>query len=197
MPRKLAILSMVKTLTAEASESTSQAVPQLVVLLREISVTVVVMLLVVAPQAVLLEKLILFSLETSDSRLRSGTSSNSSEAAEKSLKSELLWETMAEPRVSPTFSSHPQMLLSLLWISMVRNSTEEPSDSISQPQAEVVPVAAAVASVAVEATEVASVAVEASEEATEVASVAEVASEAEIEVASEVAVVDSEVVLTP
>ena len=111
----------------EDSELTSQVVPQLVVLHREI---LVVLLpeetLVVPPQVELLERLILSSLETLASRLRSGTSRTSSVNAEKSLKLESLWETMAELRDSLMFNSHPLMPPRRQWSSTVLSSTEEP-----------------------------------------------------------------------
>jgi len=97
------------------------------VLLRE---TKVVLLpeetLVVPPQVALLEKLTPSSLEILASRLRSGTSSNSSVNAEKLLKLELLWETMAELRDLLMFNSHLLMPPRRQWSSTVLSSTEEP-----------------------------------------------------------------------
>ena len=110
----------------EDSELTSQVVPQLVVPHKEI---LVVLLpeetLVVPPQAELLERLTLSSLEILASRLRSGISSNSLVNVERSLKLESLWEMMAEQRASLMFNSHLQMLPRRQWTSTVLSSTEE------------------------------------------------------------------------
>ena len=110
----------------EDSELTSQVVPQLVVPHREI---LVVLLpgetLVVPPQAELLERLTLSSLEILASRLRSGISSNSLVNVERSLKLESLWEMMAEQRASLMFNSHLQMPPRRQWTSTVLSSTEE------------------------------------------------------------------------
>ena len=117
---------MVKILMEEDSESTSQVVPQLVALLREIlEVLLPEETSVVPPQAVLLERLTPSSLETLASRLRSGTSRISSVNAEKSLKLESLWETMAEQRASLMFNSHLLMPPRRQWSSTVLSSTEE------------------------------------------------------------------------
>ena len=170
----------------EDSESTSQVVPQLVVLLREISVVLLPEETSVVPhQAVLLERLIPSSLEISDSRLRTGLSSSSSSHAVRSAKSELLWARMAEQRASLTFSSLPQMAQRKLWNSMELSSMAVLLDLTSLSRTEVVAAAvveasavvaeaSAVAVVALVVTKVASAAVVALE-ATEVASVAVVA----------------------
>ena len=159
----------------------------------------------VDPHQVCLEKLIPFSLETSDSRLRTGLSSSSSSHAVRSAKSELLWVKMAEQRASLMYSSLPQMVQRKLWNSMELNSMAVLLDltSLSRTEAvvavaaSVVTAVAAVASaaeVALEATEVASeavvvsvavVALEATEVAVAASAVAEVASVAVVALAEE------------
>lgn len=90
-------------------------------------------LLVEDPQPVVLllvslVRLIPYSLETLDSRPKSGASSSSSVHAEKLLKLELPWVMMAEPRVSLTFSSPPLMVPRKLWSLMDKNSMDALSD---------------------------------------------------------------------
>ena len=72
----------------------------------------------VAPHQVSPVRLIPFSLEISDIRLRTGLSSSSLSHAVRSAKSELLWARMADQRASPTFNSLPQMAQRKLWNSM-------------------------------------------------------------------------------
>lgn len=128
-----------------------------------------------------------FSLVTSDSRLRNGPSSSSSNHAERLLKSESLWEKMEELRALLTSNSPLQMVQRKLWNLTDRSLTDVELDSISHNLAEVVEIEVAAVDSAVvavaSAVVVALVAIEVASEA--VAALAVAVASVATEVASE------------